>query len=82
MTRQDEEELWANAHNLPAYREALEQLNGFVHDPGMDEAENSDEGRVSRGAAVLAGICGCLVSAAAAIAVLGWLGALFWGAFR
>lgn len=77
MTRQDEDNIWANAHNLPAYREALEQLNGFVHDPSMDEAENSDEGRVSRGAAALVGIFGCIGSAAVVI----WLGALAWKAW-
>lgn len=81
MTRQDEDNLWANAHNLPAYREALEQLNGFVHDPQMDEAENSDEGRVSRGAAVLGGIFGCIGSAAAVVAAVWWFSAQFLGAW-
>lgn len=84
MTRQDEDNIWANAHNLPAYREALEQLNGFACDPRMEDMVSADiEHDMSKpgpsgGKGILAGLAVMAFSAVAVVAVIGWLATLFW----
>lgn len=78
MTRQDKLNIWADVSNIPTVQETearIREVEGWLEE--RDALENSDEGRVSRGAAVLAGIFGCIGSAAVVI----WLGALAWKAW-
>jgi hypothetical protein len=84
MCNRDLDETWARKDEFPAYREALEQLNGFAYDPRMEDMVSADiEHDMSKpgpsgGKGILAGLAVMSFSAVAVVAAIGWLATLFW----